>query len=1373
MSLNKPRPLINTGVNSQSKRNPRGKGIEKVEREDNARPPKPTPQGQGTFLLPDQKAKVVDPEVQKEVRNVTKPSGQEKNSAASELAQVFRNQGVGVLKPNKAAVDETSQKIMPETDRQTAVKIFMQNEQKKIDDAVKKSNSPGGVAVGVSLTKVTDSLKENLTPKLSPAFVLPKVKDGTKFLDLEKISKTSGRASIDAYTDLNTALQEASVTPDRAEIVAKIPLYQLSSGQGAFELNELRNTEKNLIIEGLDSDIALLSKKALPEIINDMIDSGTRNYADVQQKLEFMSTLRIAMDAAIDMLDIKRNSAEHTAFAKNFSQNYLEPLEQDFENFPDDIETFIQDYCSLEHGTPKKFSNTKIIHTIIREVANSIRRHHPRLVTNNLNIRNDSDALRFPEYLPEGIQSHRIDTRTLGTRYRLTPSQPTAANISAGLYSQPVTEKFYSALPGLKDVASRADRIKILCTVMHNELIVSAGLGKLIGTRLGNRFGGLSVDPIERVFGGYFRNESSVLAGAGAAMSYSDMIVLNERPVNLPGKGTAVSVLPFERTVVQDATGKEYLPGSNYFVENPIRHNIPTSPLASFSEQFSKLDLEAQEFLSTLLHFGDECPVKPSDILVLCLRAVRDMASFMAADPVLSAAPKYITIPLAFMARSEGFSFLSGDGRGIIDNLFTVCALHRRSIDKSTQDTSYIPTKSHARFTFGSAVNSLEEDKLAEINASPGERQEPYEDVVVANRLTKYAREIIKVGWTKSIPKLWATSPGREFSYDDFIDTNLYAPSEQKTASGETDIFDEIVKITRLLQKDSLALCRRNNESASFLDGDRFTNYNRWDDNTFLACVFEIVRILVGNLLLVDVDKRINLSEPSINKFAVSWNPDEMRRARDFLTLLIETYSANTPVGSIFDIEGTVLEGVNRNTKFGRESAGALSAGNIVDMLESLIDHRKFIKLGMGYLSSFTKNILDASKKVSETIGSTSESGNATKSFVFFNELHSDFTGKKAMAFLTREQLSLKQFALRSSMPIDRPCSLHKNFINSPVEDEIQRMFIEQVTNESRGDEIALCVGLPSGLIERLRNPKFVEEPVASREANLLKSVNNTASKFKIGLHRVNELFPTIKYSPIAVEFDSELFIEPGDMSFEYDVLLGDYVKTFDSVIRGSTFKRIRSGVILESKKGSEILSDSNTDSQTYKILKNHVIDRIFKNFSRDVIGVPLEETCWPIESAFGPNIIDNETFFNLQRLALSEVTGPIVGITSEKLSLIFEEENQERLPGFRSLRPASILNSLVALNRLSVGDITRVTRLLSSSLMNSKTETKRILCPGFFDRHLVLLLSNSFAQNSTNKIFSHFGLSEINETPENAESIKLIQNSFDINGYMCKIELV
>jgi hypothetical protein len=756
----------------------------------------------------------------------------------------------------------------------------------------------------------------------------------------------------------------------------------------------------------------------------------------------------------------------------------------------------------------------------------------------------------------------------------------------------------------------------------------------------------------------------------------------------------------------------------------------------------SSLDTDSQIILKTLLCFDEECKFTPDNIVMQCLRVIRDFTAILTTNSATNRVPPSITLPAALLTALHRKRFNTAPAnlfstsyvKNPIDMLYTLCASIRDNKDVLAEQTSHIPIKSYA-FSVNPNINPAENDARS-IATSFGifEIREKLQEILLQGN----------IDWTDEAFVAQKTNL-------DFQSVNL---------TDSPGILENLINVLRTIQLDVYNLSTKNNTSSNYLDEDRLTRYNRWDDNTMLATIFEIFRCLFVQLFPL---KEVIVKNKTL--YSVEWDELNNLRLNDFLDILLNAYDSDQPLESIFDANGNAdsIYGIDQSTSF--KTAG-MTAGQAVEMINSLIDHRKFLKLCLGYTTSIAKNVSDANAKTVRFFeNNVSELGSFSDRFA---TLYSNRGSKLAIEMLTPEQNSLKQAYSLSKQPLARGCRLKKCSINTQVEDDIQEFFLNEMSIVTN-DGVALCVGLPSGLIKNQKHPAKIEGAPTDISDTIYTNNDIRKKNAKITFNKVSELYPDVSFSPVSALFDTELFILPGDMAFSTNDLTGEIIRDMNSIIRGTTYTRIVNGKIIDIKTGQEILQNEDNPEVTLDILYNHIIDRIYKNFARDVMGVSLDEHTWFVDSNFNSVIIDADTYNNLEKMLANTNISSLTQLSTGKLKLLFENVNVPGLEGMKKLCSTTRLRQILGFD-ISFNTLEQLIKMLGNFSLNSFVESQRTLCPRHFDRIFVTLFSNT---RNSNVFLKTFDINEVDVSLNDMERLKQAMSQFEISGYMCNVEVI
>jgi len=1163
--------------------------------------------------------------------------------------------------------------------------------------------------------------------------------------DSDEAQSAAVRVAIQGGSSVNNLMSDASVSDKRPEIIAKTPLFSFRDTERMQGLLDTRRFERFLKIANANLVWSEIQKEDPGGLYTKLSENQSFIDEEILVDINALAQLRSAIDSVSAALDVRHNSSTITSIAKEIAEGEALPSDGSLDEYPDTIEDFIIQKCGFQETSVSNFSNTKLYHTLVRELKNSIERHYPTLLPASINARTDLGAVSYAAYAPEGDNSHRVTTKTVGSKSRSD--------------NRPLSHGLEKALPGVMTITSGMDRVRVLSTILYNELTVSAGIGRTLGTSLGTRFGSTGADPLEYALGGSFTGAGKVLTDQTAAGSLADFMVLNEA-VGSKAAGEHI-VLPFETAQISDDGGEtEYVSGADFFVEAPLR--FPENGGPNTFDEFATGLVAATEDVSTymndLLSLDQETPLTPHGIVIRCLTELFKVSSYLSEKAASGNVPTITSYSTAMLSKSDsvtcGKAFYSSRWK-MLDASYALGMRFREELDLQLEDDYYIPTRCKA-----------EQDKPSSTN-------------VINSSISAARGKII-------LSSIWSGGWGSGNTNYPSNQTSSQYVSSLITADDPEDMsaFESFVQISRELQREAMNLAERDGASASYLDNDGYTRYNQFDDNTIIACIYEIMRTLVKEFICIDIKRHgtASTTSTSSNKLKVGWDPDKSAKLRDFVEVLVTAAQAGSDLDALFTEEGGALaiEGVDSNTALGPNGA---TAGDLVSLIKSVSGHRRFVKYTLSNLQAITQEVSRCNNVVNELFDvltvkdaaslDLSEVADDTKSGLI--RIARSPAGRESLKCLTRDQVSLKLVDYyRSDLDEEQPFQTELNFTTSQSE----RLAVDILANSSdlsdqtRG--LALSVGFPVGMMRNLRKPKFAASPQETTESVPF-AADPDASRVLITMYREEELYRGITFEPIQYEFDTELFILPDGITIEPPDDETAQDQTLSEIVETTMFSRITSGVIVDQSLGLDLID---ADPTMTSVLENHVKSYLFRIIMRELAGIDLSESGFLFFNSLQENVIDIEGYKALRAFTKIESIRRLLGFSTTQISRAFEDVTILGNRDFYKLKHSNKLKSLCSpqmikqmneygvieqvikppvLSRSKIEDIVLQS---SSGVLGPITRQTRILSPSMFDRIFTVVLAPD-----------HF---EIDEQGTYQQSVKYARDAdeFDINGYYCEVEL-
>ena len=1160
-------------------------------------------------------------------------------------------------------------------------------------------------------------------------------------------------------------LLDMSMSAVRPEIIASVEMSEFSDAPLVLKLLESRRFEAGLRHAQIESGFKAVQDQDPDGIYTELTEEQIQEADKLTSEIESLRTVRYAIDEVIKVLNLRGNSETLMAAAKDILNEGLDPDEASSTSFPGTVDELLETWCGFQGQTVRAFSNSKTYATLLRELSSAIGGVYPSLIDHGQH-RIDEGAIRLSSRnIAPSNHTHQLDCAHIGNRSGVKTPVGSGTGSSAGgnISSGPIQ--------GL-------DRALVLATLLSNELTVSAGIGRLSGMPIGNRFGVTQEDPVLGALGiSPSLGNVDITTMTTKPGSLADFIVLNETQNNAQS-----TVLPFEAAPVR-ASGKTLTSGADFFVEGPLRFpgGNHVDSYKSYSSRLSDTTQDVSNYLEELLALGEkDMPITPQGVLIRCLTELYKVAAFLSETFESGNIPRITYTTAAFYANSHSITsknWWTGANADIPvrASLLGVTLRFREEFDQQLVDKSFVPNRTQA-----GDLGVTENDTEAVFDM---ERGDTYEHQLANIRGTVQTATFNKV-------------INGTHGFDSWTHTDKFGPKGNMRSADNPDdmsLVESPVQIAREFQREAMNLAQREKSSASYLDASGFTRFNRWDDNLIVAVVQEILMSLSSHFFKMYIvthaphgnKKQHGTGTPTCR---IGWPPVEMRKLRDFLESLILTSQSGVSLESMWldSGESASVPGVTRTTQFRGRTPQVTVAEDLSSMLTSAINHRKFIKMIVSLLKATGNEIIRASDLSSQVYSALSDPEATQKED---SELTSDVhealvrlsrspSGRQSLKYLTPDQTSLKLVDKMRSDPNSLTASqLEADLTLSPS----QRMAVDSFVAGPHvadiadgGDGTVLSVGLPVGMMRELRRPVLDGDGGASVDF-----ADPDASGVSIRVHRVSELHTGLSsWIPLEFQFDTELFLLPDSIRVTDDMHgINQGSLSLQVIVDTSVWYRIRSGRIISADLGTDLRA---VDPSVGTILNNHMKSYLYELMIYEASGLPLNEKNFLFQGNLLNPLIDKETRDRLSKLLGKDDIAELLDITGPTFNRIFVQERVNAVD-YLKCQTGNILSSMLSSRSVNTQNefgtiITtyhppeikkeslRAGIMLSKSgLLSPRVRRERVLSPSQFDRIFNIMIesrdfSNS-AQSHTNSIvLAHY-----------------YQNWMkgDINGYYCEVDLV
>ena len=329
------------------------------------------------------------------------------------------------------------------------------------------------------------------------------------------------------------------------------------------------------------------------------------------------------MDDAANAIDLRFSETSIMDTASSLASEILSPSELSSFSAPASFSSFMTNMVGGNDTQSTEITNSKLIGILCNDIVRSIYTLGPGVDTGP----DRADRLgsmyhsSHNEALATGSTAggHAGMTNLSPLRYRTKLERPCWSGPGVALSNGP-TDTF-------------SMRASVIATTLSNVLIASAGIGRLEGAELGQRFSvtdGLA--GLEKAFGALPLTRSiSDIPGSTAGprmllpmidLSFEEGSILDSVVIGETLGNSEMRILPFEGGSYPDQTNPPVVSGRDYFTELPIR--FPTAgrsnDFSSFSTSFTSIVKDALEYLNELYAIDQDTNLSPEKILAIVLQ---------------------------------------------------------------------------------------------------------------------------------------------------------------------------------------------------------------------------------------------------------------------------------------------------------------------------------------------------------------------------------------------------------------------------------------------------------------------------------------------------------------------------------------------------------------------------------------------------------------------------------------------------------------------------------------------------------------------------------------------------------------------------------
>ena len=1140
---------------------------------------------------------------------------------------------------------------------------------------------------------------------------------------IEGISISSGESPVTA--DVTAPPPTVSIVQDAADEELKRLVLERTRGPlpvivSATRLPELTPTdadtllevaqfEKRLIVEAVESGLRRASSFGLSEQVAAAKEEAQAGSRLVEERTEALAYMLDALDTAASGLNVSRVSGQIMQRAAELLQEVAVPTEGGNSPLP----TSLDDYISLSYprvDIDATLTNTGRLALVAQDTALACLTAHPTVLANlsrpaihpgslfsvpgAYRYDPDGEGSRPETDIPTVSQLFSRNERTIVgqfLRIRPTGSPPRAVNRkNAGFLTlDPDTTSGAGTEEEMWD-----DVIHSICA-LSNELILSAGIGRLQGSKLGARFlerrpdRPQQYDPLIRVLGFSPSSTSEAVSrfissGPDRAGSLLDLLALGEE---VPDR--ELIVMPFEpNTVVGGET--PYVSGRQYFVEMAAQLERPDlrAALRRFATQFSGTVRDVSSYLTELMALDVETPLAPELLLARILQDFRTVIASLS-DGTIDTDPGTVETVGAF---SSALFALGGFGDTtqvrtpagdvlVTDVLKMSVVRALRDLDGSLTDTSFVLSQQGTSYSADgsdSAEGSLSAavDALATVDEGGGSR------VALGSTVLR----LVESGGQR-YQKLSFVPGGRDrYRQRLFLD-----------AAQGTNLINLVARTVRELQKEAANLAARGGAKSDYRNSTGGTLMSDCDDDRLIDVVTTIYTNLAYLILPVTL-----YNDGSRGSAGVLIDRDAARLGTAVLEDTINSLVNGARI-SADDVQAR--SDIDPSTPINLSPLGDNTAvttpADVADLASRSVRHRYYIKAGLKVLEAAAAGVTASSAKASRLFDVLSgalprkelKGAEATLHDLFVTGIEEN---RQLLRGLSPHQANLCALGRRTHVTAG-DIGVRRDMATTTPERLALRDYARELYRRPAAGLQVLTVGIPSGLIDSLYNPalELGAGSIASRGLELdarRRSIRIELDRFdNVYFNSVSTVTPNIfGTSPSETEFDPEVFILPGDIAYDPASPAPEATGPLDAIFLSTTFTRLRSGRVAERLLGSDIQPQD--VGLYFNALRSYLLDLLLY----DTVGVRHLEGAAPV----GPPRLSRSGYE-----ALKAASGNPAAARALLSPTGFIEAFD---PSTRAVRSGEALRTLLNRGALTPGDIKFAASLACASPLSELQGTVR-----------------------------------------------------------------
>jgi len=1180
-------------------------------------------------------------------------------------------------------------------------KVSFANVSRRMKTRRKQSTNDYSVYRRIPSSSVSRTLQSGISASLSirdlssVRLYNPPRKKITEDVD-SKSSKSN--IPIGSMAGMDSYLLEHSISSLRPELIASfdwMPARSTSGRKGYIEsMLEFRWAMRQLQIENVEEVIKALKSADIGGVYT-RLEQKYGYYSEKEEMwLEWREKILQVLSGAKKSLDIKDNALSLRGSTARLYAKKSELGTSSGKNVSlQDL--FINELGFSEEGY-KKFSNSKVYGQIIYDLYYACRYHSPGLVTDKETERaEDESSTSINTRIIPKSKYYKFRIQKLGNReYKSRGGRGKSYKFDATQYNN--YSRFIASLP-----VDDADKLRVLTTTVANEMCTSAGIGYLTGTSIGKRF---NVDLHNPYWWALGRVRKDILTDGWPRGSLASFVLLNDSRNRL--------ILPFETRDFSTKDGMTATSGSTALVDGIMRFGnlydgLDFEPFFEFGSELKATTDDVSEYLKLLLNMQD--PDQRLHARTIFLKIVKAFIHCTrgTCSPTHKNEQQLIVAALMNLSRENPrlrhkllrFTLEVRDAR---DQLVIDTGAETflepdaddplpRPPNPSMQLRNIGGFRAHGPATAewiqktynisaNTAINLVQNTssfgKLFKQAKKAAKEEE-------AERKKEYYRMASK--WQKT--SLWTAITARKIMDDQRrppaetntrsiikLRTSGMISALRKSAEGYSSYytpFSHIIKIAREIQEDAVELADRDDAGGVYMDSNRLTKYNNWDENALITAIFEIFTLLYTRFVDSELVRHNNMiyvkynaesNERSYKAFndvlSISMNQDPQSRAKQIKEREDAAEQPEEVVLSRDMMEGklSVLDALQSASN--TSSSEAVFA-DMQSFINSFEDELEFKNLLISHLQSIGNSLGTSATNV-KTFFNTAEEDfglNATKKYKQSGRFIESSRIRRYMAWktktqfgqdvlksLTPHQLALQRVASKKLSRKDNDASyLPADMIIEAEEMAALKSFLNapEMRGVVGGNIRVMTVGIPMDTIDIVQNPPYTMGKKNNTELSKAKDV------FEVHVHKRDLEYEDIVFRPKKFVYDRSVFLMPEafkKIAPATRVGRRRKVRTwnFDAMVKSTEFTMANEHGLYE-KTAMQLYKHWRyrgiPDKKRIDMIQNHITNRLLHLYYRLLNGLTLDENTFLKHEEWGQLLVDADAAKMLQLAQAHEKT--------------------------------------------------------------------------------------------------------------------------------------